>query len=137
MAVGDATIGYGGTLEINDGGGDSYVPVTAIVTVGVPSYTFGTVESKRLNREVIVMLKTLKKGETFIIKQDRTNAEHARMKALFNSRESKLFRVTVPDDAGGEETTVPGLVVGFKSSDMDPEQITTMETTVQVSDEEE
>lgn len=137
MAVGDGTIGYGGTLEINDGGGSSYVAVDGIVSLGIPNYTLGTVESKRLSNTIIKKLPTIRKGDSFTIKQEFTNAGFARMKALLNARVEKLFRFTIPDDAGDTEIIVPGLVVSNKVADLEVDKITEFDTMVEISDEEE
>jgi hypothetical protein len=136
MAVGDATIGYGGTIEINDGGGSSYVAVDAVITVGVASYTLGPVESKRLANDIVKKLPTIKKGDSFTIKQEFTNAGYIRMKALLDARTPKNFRFTIPDDDGDTEITVPGIVTQNKISDLDPEKITELDTMVEISDEE-
>lgn len=137
MATGDATIGYGGTLDINDGGGDSWVAVNAIITLGIPNYTLGTVESKRLSSTIIKKIPTIRKGDSFTIKQEFTNAGYARMKTLLNNRTEKLFRFTIPDDDGDTEITVPGIVVSNKVSDLEPDKITEFDTMVEISDEEE
>lgn len=132
--VGDETIGFGGTLEINDGGGGSFVPVDKIVTLGIPAYTTGTVESKRLDLDggVIKKLATLKNGGNLTVKIQFTHAGYARMKAL-EDRAEHLFKFTVPDDDGDTEITVPGIVTLNKTSDLDAEKITEFDMTVEVS----
>jgi|GEM_PF-5838477 len=136
MAVGDATIGYGGTLAINDGSADAYVLVDAITALGIPSYTLGTVESKRLTADIIKKLPTVKKGDSFVIKQEFTNAGFDRMRTLLNARIQKLFKFTIPDDDGDTEYTVPGIVTQNKISDLESDTITMFDTTVEISDDE-
>ena len=134
MAVGDETIGFGGTIEINDGGGGSYVELEGVVTLGIPVYTTGTVESKRLNREVVKFLPTIARGETLTINHTVTHANWARVEALRGAEYS--FRFTIPDDAGDTQRTVPGIITANKTSDLDPEAVTMIETTLQISDAE-
>ncbi len=134
MAVGDETIGFGGTIEIDDGGGSSFIELAAVVSLGIPVYTTGTVESKRLNREVVKFLPTIAKGEALTIRHNFTNANWARVEAIRGTE--KNFRFTVPDDDGDTVRTVPGIITANKTSDLDPEQVTMIETMVQVSDAE-
>lgn len=135
MAVGEESIGFGGTLEINDGAGDTFVAVDMIVTLGIPNYTVGTVESKRLDLPggVIKKLATLKNGGSLTVKQQFTNAGYARMNALRDAKAEKQFRFTIPDDDGDTQVTVPGLVTANKVSDLDAEKITEFDTTIEVS----
>lgn len=135
MAVGDESIGFGGTLEINDGPADAFVEVDAVISLGIPNYVMGTVESKRLSRAVVKKLPTILNGGNLTIKQDFTHAGYARMQAIKGTE--KLFKFTIPDDDGDTEITVPGIVTQNKVSDLDPEKVTEFDTTVEISDEEE
>jgi hypothetical protein len=136
MATGDATIGYGSVLAINDGSADAYVDVDAIVTLGIPSFTLGTVESKRLSRDVVKLIPGIRKGEPFTITMEKTNAGLVRFKALQYARTEKMFRFTIPDDTGDDEYTFPGIVTAVKPSDVEVEGIQMLEVTVATSDEE-
>lgn len=130
------TIGFGGTLEINDGGGSSYVAVDAIVSLGIASYTMSTVDSKRLSRTTVKVIPGVKKGDAFTINMENTREGFVRFQALFDGRAEKLFRFTIPDDDGDyDEWIVPGLVTQVKLSDLEVESITMLEVSVQVSDD--
>jgi hypothetical protein len=129
------TIGLGFRLQINDGGGSSYAEVDAIVTIGIPSYTLSTVDSKRLSRDVVKVIAGIKRGDPFTIGMENTRAGRLRFRTLFNAKEEKLFRFFIPDDEGEEEYTVPGLITNLKG-DVVVDEITPLEVTVQVSDEE-
>lgn len=135
MAVGDETIGYGATLEINDGTADAYVVVDKVVTLGVPSYVTGVVESKRLDltNRVIIKLPTLVNGGNFQFTVQHTNATHARLVAVRDLLAEKSFRVTIPDDDGDTVVTVPGILTEVKVEDLDAEKITVISCTVEVS----
>ena len=136
MAQGDGTIGFGGVLEINDGAGSAFVLVDAIVTLGVASYTLNTVDSKRLSSDVVKVIPGIKKGDAFTIQMENTRAGVVRFRTLFDAREEKQFRFTIPDDEGDyDEWTVPGIVTQVKKSDLEVESITMLEVSVQVSDD--
>lgn len=135
MAIGDETIGYGSTLEINDGSGGAFVAVPKIVTLGVPSYVVGTVESKRLDltNRVIVKLATLVNGGSFQFSVQHTNAMLTRLEAIRTALVPKQFRVTIIDDDGNYSKTVPGILTENKVQDLDAEKITVIDVTVEVS----
>lgn len=143
MAVGDESIGFGATCEIDDGGngaasGAAYTEVDMIVTLGVPSEKTNIVESKRLDLPggVIRKLAALKDGGEFTIKQQFTNAGFARMEALRNTHQEdktyNLFKITVPDDDGDTEVIVRGIVTENKTDGLEAEKITEFETMVTV-----
>lgn len=143
MAVGDESIGFGATCEIDDGGtgaatGAEYTEVDMIVTLGVPSEKTGIVESKRIDLPggVIRKLATLKDGGEFSIKQQFTNAGFVRMQALRNAHQAdktwNLFKITVPDDDGDTEIIVPGIVTENKIDGLEAEKITEFETMITV-----
>lgn len=143
MAVGDESIGFGATCEIDDGGtgaatGAAYTDVDMIVTLGVPSTKTNIVESKRLDLpgSQIRKLAALKDGGEFTIKQQLTNAGFVRMEALRAAHQTdktyNLFRITVPDDDGDTEIIVRGIVTENKISDLEAENITEFETMVTV-----
>lgn len=135
MAVGDETIGFGGTLEVNDGVGDAYVEIPKVVTLGVPSYVTGVVESKRLDltNRVIIKLPTLVNGGSFTFQVQHTNETHGRLVAIRDALEAYQWRVTVPDDDGDTVVTAPGILTECKIEDLDAEKITVIACTVEVS----
>jgi hypothetical protein len=135
MAVGDETIGYGATLEIDDGVGDAYAVVDKIVTLGVASYVTGVVESKRLDltNRVIIKLPTLVNGGNFQFTVQFTHATYARLVAVRDLLAAKNFRFTIPDDDGDTVYTVPGILTETKVEDLDAEKITVISCTVEVS----
>lgn len=135
MAVGSETIGYGATLEINDGVASAFVPVDMLTTLGVPSYVTGTVESKRLDlpNRVIIKLPTLVNGGNYQFSCQFTHAQHARLVAARDALAEYQFRVTIPDDDGDTVVTAPGILTEVKVDDLDPEKITVINCTVEVS----
>ena len=143
MAVGDESIGFGATCDIDDGGdgsptGAAYTAVDMIVSLGVPSEKTGVVESKRLDLPggVIRKLTTLKDGGEFTIKQQFTHAGFARMEAMRNAHQAdrtfNLFKLTIPDDDGDTEVIVPGFITENKTDSLESEKITEFETMVTV-----
>jgi hypothetical protein len=138
MAVNDESIGFGGTVELNDGPGDTFVVIPKVTSLGVPSATVGTVESKRLDLTggVIVKLATLINGGSVTIKHQFTHAQFARLETVRKARIEKLLRVTVPDDDGNTEVTVPVLLTQNKTSDLDAEKITEIDSMFEVSGDE-
>jgi hypothetical protein len=134
MAVGDATIGFGGTVEVDDGGGGAFVEIDAVLTLGVPTITTGTVESKRLASDFIKKLATVNKGESLSIKQEFTNAGYARMEAL-RDRATHRFRFTIPDDNGDTVITAPCIVTANKVADMESDKITEFDTMLEIADD--
>ncbi len=139
MAVGDESIGFGGTLEINDGDADAFVEVGMIVSLGLPSEVVGTVESKRLDLPggVIKKLATISNGGSLQVVTQFTHASFTRLKTLRKAKVEKLFKFTVPDDDGDHEITVPGIITETKVSSLEAEKITEIETTIEVSGQEE
>ena len=135
MAVGDETIGYGSTLEINDGGAGAYVAVGKIEILGIPSKIVGTVQSKRLDltNRVIKKLPTLVDPGNFTFRVQHTNAMYSRLKTIRDAHTDYHFRATIADDDGDTVITVPGLLVQVKPDDVDAEKITVLECTVEVS----
>jgi hypothetical protein len=137
MAVGDETIGDGSIVEVNDGGGDAFVEVDLVISIGVPSEVVGTVDSKRLNLtgRVIKKLATLKQPGTISIKQQFTKAGYARMEAIRATDQTtpKQWKITIEDDDGGTEITVPGIITENKVDSVEADKITEFETMVQVS----
>lgn len=135
MAVGDESIGFGATLEINDGSADAFVVVPMIISLGIPAETVGVVESKRLDLPggVIKKLTTLKDGGEVSIKQQFTNAGYARMEALRAAKGEKRFRFTIPDDNGDTVITVPGFITANKTDGLESEKITEFDTMVSIS----
>lgn len=135
MAVGDETIGFGGTIEVNDGMGDAFVIIDKPVSLAVPNWTLGTVDSKRLDLDqaTIVKLPTLLMGESFVIKYQHTNAGYIRFQALLLARAPKQWRITIPDDDGDTEITLPGILTTNKVDPLEADKITEVELTVVVS----
>lgn len=133
MATGDATIGFGATVEVDDNGG-SFADIDAVVGFGVPTITTNTVESKRIASIFIKKLAAAKKGEPWSIKQEFTHAGYARMKAL-EDRASHRFRVTIPDDNGDTVVIAPCIVAANKVSDLELEGITMLETMLEIADD--
>lgn len=133
MAVGDESIGYGATLEINDSG--TFVSVGKVVSLGVPSYVTGTVESKRLDltNRVIKKLATLVNGGSFTFQVQHTNAGHSRLVTIRDSLAEYSYRITIPDDDGDTQITAPGILTECKVDDLDAEKITVITCTVEVS----
>lgn len=138
MAVGDESIGYGMVCEVNDGALDAFVVIDKVEEVTPPSYTVGTVESKRLDltNRVVIKLATLRTGDPLTIRVQHTNAGFARFVAIRDAYAEKQWRFTVPDDDGDTEITVPGILTAVKLSAVSPEAITTFELTVEVSGDE-
>lgn len=134
MAQGDATIGYGATLAVNDGSGGSFVAVEAITKLGVASYSVNMVESKRLENDIVKIIAGIKKGEPFTVLMENTRAGKARFDALLDTRAEYQWRFNIPDDEGADEFDVPGIVQAVKPSEIEVEGITMLEVTVQVSD---
>lgn len=135
MAVGDETIGFGGVAEVNDGAADAFQVIPKVVSLGFPSEVVGTVESKRLDLTdaVIVKLATLKNGDSFSIKIQHTKATYARMETIRKARVAKQWRITIPDDDGGTEKTVPGILTQNKFDPMEAEKINEFEAIIEVS----
>lgn len=146
MAVGDESIGFGATCEIDDGGtgaatGAAYTVVGMITSLGVPSDTTGIVESKRLDLPggKVRKIATLLDGGEFSIKQQFTNAGFSRMEALRVAHQANktfnLFKITIPDDDGDTEVIVPGIVTQNKTDALEADKITEFETMVTVQGE--
>jgi hypothetical protein len=135
MAVGDETIGYGSTLEVDDGPGATFVVIPKIQTLGVPSYVTGVVESKRLDltNRVIVKLPTLVNGGSFSFTAQFTNESHARLVAVRDALVAYNWRVTIIDDDTDTTVTAPGILTECKVEDLDAEKITVINCTVEVS----
>lgn len=135
MAVGDESIGYGATLEINDGPASAFEVVPMLTTLGVPSYVTGVVESKRLDlpNRVIIKLPTLVNGGSFPFSLQFTHEQHARLILVRDALAEYQFRVTIPDDDGDTVVTAPGILTEVKVDDLDPEKITVIDCTVEVS----
>lgn len=140
MAQGDESIGFGGTCEIDDGGtgaapGAGFAVVPKILSLGVPAETVGVVESKTLDlpQGVIRKLPTLKDGGEFSIKQQFTHAGFARMETIRAAKQIHQWKITIPDDDGDTEVTVPGFITVNKTDSLEPEKITEFETMVTVS----
>lgn len=138
MAVGDETIGYGATIEVDDGAGPTFVAIDKVVTLGVPSYMVGVVESKRLDltNRVIIKLPTLVNGGSFPFSVQFTNATWARLVAIRDGLVEKNWRVTIPDDDGDTAITVPGILTEAKVQDLEAEKITVIDCTIEVSGDE-
>lgn len=138
MAVGDESVGFGATIEVNDGNGDTFVVIGKCEIIGVPCQTVGTVQSKRLDLEngVIKKLATLIDGGSFPFRVQHTNEAHVRLRTILRAREEKQWRVTVPDDDSDTTVTVPGILTEAKKDDLDPEKITVINCMVEVSGDE-
>lgn len=132
---GDEQVGFGGTLEINDGAADAFVVVPKVETLGVPSETVGVVESKRLDLPdaTIIKLATLKNGGTFSFKVQVTAATYMRLDAIKIARATKQYRVSVPVDTGKLRVTVPGIIASNPIEDLESEKITVMNVTIEVA----
>ena len=135
MAINDETIGYGSTLEVNDGPAAAFVVIPKIVTLGVPSYVTGVVESKRLDltNKVIVKLPTLVNGGSWSFTAQFTHATHARLIAIRDALVAYQWRVTILDDDTDTTVTAPGILTECKVEDLDAEKITVINCTVEVS----
>lgn len=135
MAVGDETIGYGATLEVNDGVSAAFVIIPKVVTLGVPSYVTGVVESKRLDltNRVTLKLATLVNGGSFTFTAQFTHETHARLVAIRDTLAAYQWKVTIPDDDGDTTVTAPGILTECKVEDLDAEKITVINCTVEVS----
>lgn len=135
--IGDETIGYGVTIEVDDGAGNTYVVIPKCEMVGVPSKVIGTVESKRvdLDQRTVVKLKTLTNGGSFQFRAQHIHATYARLAAIRDDydRDEYNWRVTVPDDDDDTVITVPGILTEAKIEDVEAEKITVIMCTVEVS----
>lgn len=140
MAVGDESIGYGATVEIDDGGtgavsGGAYTELPKVTSLGVPSRKTNIVESKTLDSPAMVIRKiaAMKDGGEFSIKHQFTNAQFARLEVIREARQTNLFKITIPDDDGDTEIIVPGIITENKVDPLEPEKITEVETMVTVA----
>ncbi len=136
MAVGDENIGFGGIIEVDDGPAGAFQTIPNCEVTGVPSKVIGTVESKRLDlpNRVIKKIRTLANGGSFTFRTQFTHATWARLKAIRDDFDTEpRWRVTVPDDDGDTIFTVPGILTEAKTDDLEPEKITTISCTVEVS----
>src|SRR5438874_1677675 len=111
MAVGDETIGYAGTVTIDDGGtgaapGGPATAVDHIVSLGIPEIKVGTAESKRLGLARIRKIATIEDGGELSIKMQHTNAGWIRFEALRSNKYRSTFVFTIPDDNGNTTITV-------------------------------
>jgi hypothetical protein len=120
--VGDESIGFGGTCEIDDGGtgaapGSTFEEIAKVTSLGVPSEKVGVVESKTLDLPggVIRKLPTLKDGGEFSIKQQFTHAGWARMETIRAAKQVHEWKFTIPDDDGDTEITVTGFITENKT----------------------
>ncbi len=141
MAVGDEQIGYGGTLEINDGVGPTFVVVDKIISLGIPSQKLGIVESKRLDLSgrVIKKLATLIDPGEVSVKIQFTNEGFERFIAIRDACQTGTeyqARFTIPDDEGDTEITVPVIVTEVKTDPLEAEKITEFEVMITVSGDE-
>lgn len=134
-AEGDEQVGFGGVLEINDGDADAWQVVPKVETLGVPSETVGTVESKRLDlpEATIVKLATLKNGGSFNVKIQAIAATVLRLDAIKKARATKQYRVSVVLDTGTLRVVVPGIITSNPIEDLEAEKITVINLTVEVS----
>lgn len=132
----DEKLGYGATLEINDGVGSAFVAVPNIVSMDVPSVMRNVIESRRLDLpdNFVVKLKGLKNRDDIVVTSQVTNAQHARLKAIAEGETDYQFRFTIPDDTGigGTEVTVNGFISNHRITTVETEKINEMETTVTV-----
>lgn len=130
----DEKLGYGATLEINDGGAGAFVVVPNITAMDIPSVTRNVVESKRLDlpENFIVKLKGLKNRADVVVTSQVTNAEHARLKGIAEGETDYNFRFTVPDDTGttGTSVTVAGFISNHRITSVEAEKINEMQTTI-------
>lgn len=134
-AEGDESIGFGGTLLIDDGAADAFVAVPKLETLGVPSEMTGVVESKTLDLPAATVRKiaTLKNGGSFTFKYQLIAATHARIEVIRAARTKKNFRITVPIDTGTLSVTVPGYITANPIEDLEAEKITVGSATVEVA----
>lgn len=141
MAVGDESIGYGATLEIDDGGtgaasdGTSFEELPKITNLGVPSRKTNIVESKTLDSPAMVIRKiaAMKDGGEFTIKWQFVHAQWLRMEVIREARQTNIYRVTIQDDDGDTEIEVPGILTENKVDNLEPEKITEVESMVTVA----
>lgn len=134
-AEGDEVIGFGGTLEINDGVADAFVAVPKIVTLDVPDTAVTIIESRRLDLAdaTIKKLAGLKNGGSFTFQVQVIAATRTRILAIKDERLEKQYRVSVPVDTGTYQVTVPGIIETAPIETLEAEKITVMNVTVAVS----
>lgn len=135
----EESIGFGGTVDIDDGGtgaapGASFVNVVNVVTLGVPSIKTNTTESKRLTLARIRKIATIEDGGEFSIKQQFTNAGFARMETIRTAKARHTFRITVPDDDSDTVIEVVCLITENKTDSLESEKITEFETMLSVAE---
>ena len=132
---GDESIGYGATLEINDGASSAFVEVPKLEKLGFPNETTGTAESKTLDlpEAVIRKLPTLKDGGSFTFTYEVLAETYERVETIRKARSIKEYRVTVPVDTGTIEVVVKGFISANQIEDIEAEKITVGNVTVVVS----
>lgn len=139
MAVGDESIGFGGTVQIDDGGsgaapGAAFTILDHIVTLGIPAPKIGTAESKRLGLARIRKIATIEDGGEITIKVQFTNAQWARLETIRLAKQRNNWKFTVPDDNGNTVVTVVCLVTENKIDPLEPDKITDFEIMLTVAE---
>lgn len=92
-----AKIGYGASVEVNDGTGDAFQALNEITNITVPSPEVATVESTHLNstnRTRTYVVGLTEPGE-FSVEQNYADAEYTRLVGLRGT--SKSWKVIAPD----------------------------------------
>lgn len=143
---GVATIGLGAVISIDDlgtgnaTGNATYFPITNVISVGIPSPTTGTQPSKTLDLANATLTKiagiidsgslTLK---TELVNVSGTNTQYTRFEALRAGRLFHNWKFVVPCDVGNATIVVSALVTQNKINDVAADEITTLDTMLELS----
>jgi hypothetical protein len=125
-----SAIGYGSTLQINDGASSAFEDVDNLVDIDPPDEMWGDTQSKRLDlaSQQLTYVKTLKDGGEFSFTYEFDSTAFARMEALKGA--DKSYKIT---PTGGSARTVPGFLTKNKMNQIQADGIITVTATVRVT----
>lgn len=131
-----ATLGWGGTIEINDGASNTFVAVPDVITIDPPAEVTGVVERRLLGlaNRVITAKPGMKNPGEFTYSFEQTTEERNRHDTLRADQTIKNFKITVQDDDGSDLVkTYPGFITTVKTEALEDEKITVCAVTVRVT----
>lgn len=134
MASVAETIGYGATVEINDGGAGSYAQVFNIIDFDPPAEKLNFAESKRLDTPsaVIVSVPTMFDPGDCTMHLQTTDVGFSRLEGLRRAKTKCNFRFTIPVETGTKVRIVPGYIMQNKQDPVKPDEIETFACSIKI-----
>lgn len=132
-----SSVGYGATLELDDGASSAYVAIADLVDIDPPEETATVVSSKRLSLTGGVLTKTatgIRDPGTFTFTYELSAANKARLDLVKGVQ--KNWKFTLPSVGGNYVKVVPGILTSNKIKAVTAEEIETATATVEVSGQE-